>query len=60
MNVLPLRSGDGTVALGSGAKPTGWSPFFSRPAVGVPAFGFGGAITRGQITPEEARADESR
>merc|ERR1719471_2430866 len=54
------RSGDGTVALGSGSKPTGWSPFFSRPAVGVPAFGFGGAITRGQITPEEARADESR
>ena len=57
---MPLRSGDGTVALGGGgAKPTGWSPFFSRPAV-VPAFGFGGAITRGQITPEEARADESR
>ena len=60
MNVLLFRSGDGTVALGSGSKPTGWSPFFSRPAVGVPAFGFGGAITRGQITPEEARADESR
>ena len=59
MNVLLFRSGDGTVALGNGGKPTGWSPFFSRPAV-VPAFGFGGAITRGQITPEEARADESR
>ena len=56
---MPLRSGDGTVALGSGSKPTGWSPFFSRPAV-VPAFGFGGAITRGQITPEEAKADASR
>ena len=60
---LPFRSGDGTVALGGGgggsAKPSVWSPFFSRPAA-VPAFGFGGAITRGQITPEEAREGASR
>ena len=60
MDFLSFRSGDGTVALGGSGKTTaGWSPFFPRPAA-VPAFGFGGAITRGQISPEEAAEGASR
>ena len=48
------------MALGGSGKTTaGWSPFFPRPAA-VPAFGFGGAITRGQISPEEAAEGASR
>ena len=60
MYALPYRSGDGTVSLGGG-KPTGWSPFFARPAAApVPVFGFGGAITRTEVTPEEAREGAGR
>ena len=56
------RSGDGTVALGGGGKASSaWSPFFKRKAVAaVPTFGFGGAITRGQLTPEETASSTSR
>ena len=42
------------------APPAAAVPPPSRPPAVVPAFGFGGAITRGQITPEEAKADASR
>ena len=62
MNDLDSLSSDGG---GGGSSESGLKPGRAlrrpfAPAVGVPAFGFGGAITRGQITPEEAKADASR